>query len=114
MMFLCLDSVQIKSGQRKKKKKKNGAGRNEICPNYSSRSHNWIIVVVRVFCNPMDCSPRGSSVHGFFQARILKRIAISISGDVPNPEIESMSPALIGEFFITKPPGKPNWIISPT
>ena len=30
-------------------------------------------------CNPMDCSPPGSSVHGFFQARILEWVAISFS-----------------------------------
>ena len=23
-------------------------------------------------CNPMDCSPPGSSVHGIFQARVLE------------------------------------------
>ena len=28
-------------------------------------------------CNPMDCSPPGSSVHGLFQARILEWIASS-------------------------------------
>ena len=28
--------------------------------------------------NPMDCSPPGSSVHGLFQERILKWVAISI------------------------------------
>ena len=28
-------------------------------------------------CDPMDCSPPGSSVHGIFQARILKWVAIS-------------------------------------
>ena len=44
-MFLCLDSVQIKSVQRQKKRKKNGAGSNEICPNYPSWSLNWFIVV---------------------------------------------------------------------
>ena len=27
-------------------------------------------------CDPMDCSPPGSSVHGIFQARILERVAI--------------------------------------
>ena len=31
-------------------------------------------------CNPMDCSPPGSSVHGLFQARILEWVAISFSG----------------------------------
>ena len=28
-------------------------------------------------------------------------------GDLPNPGIESVSPALTGEFFTTAPPGKP-------
>ena len=30
-------------------------------------------------CDPMDCSPPGSSVHGILQARILEWIAISFS-----------------------------------
>ena len=30
-------------------------------------------------CDPMDCSPLDSSVNGIFQARILKRAAISYS-----------------------------------
>ena len=32
-----------------------------------------------ILCDPMDCSPPGSSVHGIFQARILERVAISCS-----------------------------------
>ena len=30
-------------------------------------------------CNPMDCSPPGSSVHGILQARVLERGAIAFS-----------------------------------
>ena len=30
-------------------------------------------------CEPLDCSPKGSSVHGIFQAKILKPLAISSS-----------------------------------
>ena len=30
-------------------------------------------------CDPMDCSPPGSSVHGILQARILERVAITFS-----------------------------------
>ena len=30
-------------------------------------------------CDPMDYSPLGSSVHGILQARILQRVAISLS-----------------------------------
>ena len=32
-----------------------------------------------ILCDPMDCSPPGSSVHGISQARILERVAISFS-----------------------------------
>ena len=35
--------------------------------------------VVSNSCNPMDCSPPGSSVRGILQARILGEIAISFS-----------------------------------
>ena len=45
-------------------------------------------------CDPMDCSLPGSSVHGIFQAKILEWVAISFSGDLPNPGIEPGSPAL--------------------
>ena len=30
-------------------------------------------------CNPIDCSPPGSSIHGIFQARVLEWVAISFS-----------------------------------
>ena len=38
-------------------------------------------------CNPMDCSPPGSSVHGIFQARVLEwgAIAFSIEASKINP-----------------------------
>ena len=42
----------------------------------------------------MVCSPSSSSVHGIFQARILERVAISFSRDLPDPGIEPKSPAL--------------------
>ena len=34
---------------------------------------------VQLFCDPIDYSPPGSSVHGIFQARMLKCVAISYS-----------------------------------
>ena len=36
-------------------------------------------------CDPMDCSPLGSSVHGIFLARILERVAISFSRGSSRP-----------------------------
>ena len=61
-------------------------------------------------CNPMDCNPPGSSVYGICQARILEWVAISPSGDLPDPGTEFMSPAppaMAGGFVNTEPPGKP-------
>ena len=38
-----------------------------------------LLSCVWLFCDPMDCSPPGSSVHGIFQASILEWIAIPFS-----------------------------------
>ena len=39
-----------------------------------------VLTCVQLFCQPVDCSPAGSSVHGISQARILEQVAISSSG----------------------------------
>ena len=55
-------------------------------------------------CDPRDCNPPGSSVHGILQTRILEWVAISSSEALPNPEIKSVSlvsSALPGGFFTT-------------
>ena len=40
---------------------------------------------VQMFCNPMDCSPSGSSIHGISQARILEWVAIFFSRGSSEP-----------------------------
>ena len=45
-------------------------------------------------CDPMNCSPPGSSVHGILQARILAWIACPPPGYLPDPGIEPTSLAL--------------------
>ena len=45
-------------------------------------------------CDPMDCSPPGSSVHGILQAKTLEWVAIPFSRDLRNPGIEPGSSAL--------------------
>ena len=42
-------------------------------------------------CDPMDCSPPGSSFHGSFQARIGGGMSLPIPGDVPDPGMEAAS-----------------------
>ena len=43
-------------------------------------------------CDPMDCSPPGSSLHGILQARILEWVAISFFTGSPSPGMEPTSP----------------------
>ena len=50
--------------------------------------------VMKLHSDSMDYSLPGFSVHGIFQERILKWIAISSCRDLPKPEIEPTSPAL--------------------
>ena len=50
-------------------------------------------------CNPVDCSPPGSSVHGVSQARILELVAISFSRGSSQTRIKPASPALAGRFL---------------
>ena len=45
-------------------------------------------------CNPMDCSPPGSSVHGISQARTLEWVVIFFSRASSDPGIGTRSPAL--------------------
>jgi len=42
----------------------------------------------------MDWSPLGSSVHGILQARIWSGLPFPSPGDLPDPEIEPVPPAL--------------------
>ena len=44
-------------------------------------------------CDPMDCSPPGSSVHGIFQTRILEWVATSSSKGSSPPRDWTESPA---------------------
>ena len=53
--------------------------------------HMCVISYLQLFAIPV---PPGSSVHGIFQARILAWVAISFSGDLPNPGIKPGSSAL--------------------
>ena len=56
-------------------------------------------------CDPLGCSPPGSSVHGILQARIQEWVATPSSRGIlldPGIELESLtSPVLTGRFFTT-------------
>ena len=67
---------------------------------------NVCCVLSRVWlCDPMGCSPPGSSVHGISQARILEWVAIPFSSGTSLPRGQTPVSCLIsciaGEFFTT-------------
>ena len=65
-------------------------------------------------CDPMDCSPPGSSVHGILQARILVWVAMPSSRGYFRPRYQTCISCIFciaGGFFSTEPPGKPCFII---
>ena len=54
---------------------------NECLREWMSESESEIEVAqsCQTLCDPVDCSPTGSSVHGILQARVLEWVAISYS-----------------------------------
>ena len=88
------------------------------CPSFF---HSWgqlcvcvcvcvcVCSVMSSICDPVDCSPPGSSIHRILQARILEWVVLGKEMDLPNPGNELSSPALAGRLFATEPPGMPPW-----
>ena len=63
-----------------------------------------LLVHVQLFCDPINCSLPGSSVHGISQGKILEWVAISF----PRGSSQPRDPELAGGFFTTKTPGNPH------
>ena len=64
-------------------------------------------------CDPMVCSPPGSSVRGILQARILEWVAMSSFRGSSPPRDWICAPfvsCIAGRFFTTVPPGTPLFI----
>ena len=61
------------------------------CVEEDSRASSWLKVKMKVaqscltLCDPMDCSPPGSSVPGILQARILEWVAFPFSKGSSQP-----------------------------
>ena len=85
-------------------------------PNYPSEHLNWFIVCVLVtqscptLCDPMGCSPPGSSFHEILQAKILEWVAIPFSRGSSQPGMGLGSPALQADSSLSVPPRKPELI----
>ena len=68
----------------------------------SSVSH----LLYLILCNPTDCCPPGSSIHGILQARTLEWSGLPFPSpeDLPDPGIKPRSPALQADSFLSEPP----------
>ena len=50
-------------------------------------------------CDPVDCSPLGSSAHGILQARVLEWVAISFSRGSSPPRDRTQVSRIAGRCF---------------
>ena len=74
--------------------------------------HEVLIVNVNVLvaqscltlCDPVDCSPPGSSVRGILQARILEWVVIPFSRRSSQPRDQTWVSCTAGRFCLSEPP----------
>ena len=72
--------------------------------------HSWLSLEVKCkwlshvhLCDPMDCSPPGSSVRGILQVRILDWVSVPFSRGSSQSEIEPRSPTLQADYLPSEP-----------
>ena len=59
--------------------KNTGVGCHFLLQCMQVKSESEVVQSCLTLCNPIDCSPPGSSIHGIFQARVLEWVAIAFS-----------------------------------
>ena len=100
VIFAVLKYISREFASRKYwKKQRRNTGRNE------ETKEQWVLRMLRCpvipnLCNPMHCSLPDSSVPGILQARRLQWVAISFSGDLPDPRISIFSPFFLEKILI--------------
>ena len=62
---------------------------------------------VRLFATPWTVAHQVLLSMGFPRQEYWSGLPFPSPGDLPDPGIEPMSPALAGRFFTTEPSGKP-------
>ena len=84
----------------------------DVCPEVRLLDHVVCAKSLQSYltlCYPVDCSPRGSSVHGILQARILEWVAMPFSRGCSwsrDQTCVSCSSCIAGRLFTTEPLGK--------
>ena len=70
--------------------------------------HCSVTKLCPTLCNPMDCSPPGSSIQGILRQEYWSGLPFPSPGDLPDPAIELGSPALQADALLSEPPG--TWV----
>ena len=69
--------------------KNTGVGCHFVLQSMKVKSEREVTQSCLTLCNPMDCSPPGSSIHGVFQATVLEWVAIAFSiSSLLEPKLE--------------------------
>ena len=63
-------------------------------------------------CDPMDCSPPGSSIHGIFQARKPEWVAISFSRGSSRPRDQTRVSRIASRLYSLSHQGRPMKIVN--
>ena len=72
----------------------------------AATNHVLMLSCVRLFATPWTIAHQAPLSMGFSRQEHWSGLSFPSPGDLPNPGIELLSPALAGGFFSTAPPGK--------
>ena len=64
-----------------------------------NKSESEVTQSCPTLCNPMDCSLPDSSIHGIFQTRILKWVAVFFSRESSQPRDQTWVSCIAGRLF---------------
>ena len=65
----------------------------------TQKSESEVAQSCPTLCDPVDCSPPGSSVHGILQARVLEWVAISFSRGSSRPRDQTHVSHIVSRGF---------------
>ena len=67
----------------------------------------WLLSSAQFFATPQTITRQAPLSMGFPRQEYWSGLSFPSPGNLPDPRIKPMSPALAGGFFTTEPPGKP-------
>ena len=69
----------------------------------------WLLSSAQFFATPQTITRQAPLSMGFPRQEYWSGLSFPSPGNLPDPRIKPMSPALADRVFTTEPPGKPQW-----